>query len=333
MPIDYTELAQEFAQHPATENQNYYEVYSISLKTGLQLSLPECQSREKFDIELQVGPPSLFSEAIHGVVLKESKYANYFYAHLHDGSSYVRWSHLGEFLVSADGRRIMCRWIGKIPSESFQVYLLGQALSFALVKKGFEPLHATAVEMNGEAVVFLGTSGLGKSSLAGYLIQAGHRLITDDMLMLRKNGAEFQACPGPARIKLFPSMAKRFLGILTTGVPMNRKAEKLILPLNSDQRCPSSIPLKAIYTLFFAHVGGEGQPVKIEPMSSREGFVHLVSHTFNYLIVDKDRLHRQFTETAAVAAAVPVKKLIYSRRFSCLTAVRQAILDDLSQTK
>src|SRR5204863_102769 len=97
-------------------------------------------------------------------------------------------------------------------AESFQVYLLGQALSFALVKQGLEPLHATVVVVDGQGVAFLGDNGYGKSSLAACFLEGGYRLLTDDLLLLKASGGDVLAYPGPPRIKLFPEVARRFLG-------------------------------------------------------------------------------------------------------------------------
>ena len=93
------------------------------------------------------------------------------------------------------------------PTESFQVYLLGQALSFALLKLGFEPLHATAVVVDGRAVALLGESGSGKSTLAAAFVDAGFQMLTDDVLMVHECRGEAMAYPGPARLKLFPKVA------------------------------------------------------------------------------------------------------------------------------
>src|SRR5712691_6556991 len=84
---------------------------------------------------------------------------------LADGQTYVRRSDRFEFLISADGRAIAARALGHSPREAFHTYLLGQALSFALIKQGFDPLHATTIAIDGAAVAFLGDSGYGKSSL------------------------------------------------------------------------------------------------------------------------------------------------------------------------
>ena len=48
-------------------------------------------------------------------------------------------------LVSADGRAVAARHLCGASHEAFHTYLLGQALSFALINQGFDPLHATTV--------------------------------------------------------------------------------------------------------------------------------------------------------------------------------------------
>jgi len=88
-----------------------------------------------------------------------------------------------------------------------------------LLKQGIEPLHCTAVVVNGGAVGFLGDCGYGKSSLAAAFLQAGYPLLTDDLLVLKEEGRHFLAYPSFPRIKLFPEMAEAFLGDRVAATP------------------------------------------------------------------------------------------------------------------
>lgn len=59
-----------------------------------------------------------------------------------------------------------------------------------------EQVHATTVEMSGVAVLLRGRSGAGKSDLALRLIDAGARLVADDLTVLaRRGGALWAAAP------------------------------------------------------------------------------------------------------------------------------------------
>jgi HPr kinase/phosphorylase len=59
-------------------------------------------------------------------------------------------------------------------------------------------VHATAVALDGEAVLLRGPPGAGKSDLALRLIDAGGRLVADDQVELRRVGKRVQARAPPA---------------------------------------------------------------------------------------------------------------------------------------
>jgi len=306
-----------------------YSVYGISLRSQFSLALPAPGNASLQDIELREGSRALFEEAARGATLKPSPTAWYRHAHLPGGSTYLRWEGVAEFLVSPDGLHLTCGWLGENSHESFQVYLLGQALSFALVKSGFEPLHSTCVVINGSAVAFLGSSGFGKSSLAACFLGAGYPLLTDDLLLLQGTRKGYCGYPGPPRIKLFPRVARRFLGANLSGVPMNSGTQKLVLPLLENQTHRTTAPLKAIYVLNSPRKVSRQQRISITPLSPREAFLALLRNTFNRLLVDPERLHRQFEAMTRLVAKVPVATISYPRVLDSLPEVREAILSDM----
>jgi hypothetical protein len=308
-----------------------YGVYGVTLRSHIPLVLPDYPGAGLAEIELQLRKHNYFADAISGVPLQWSRYSTYQYAHLRSGVSYVRWDDVGEFLVSSDGRLITCCPARDSHHESFQVYLLGQALSFALVKCGFEPLHATCIVVEGQAVAFLGDSGFGKSSLAAYFLSAGDQLLTDDLLLLQERPDGFLAYPGPPRIKLLPDMARKYLGGVTGGVPMNSGTSKLVLPLDRKKVCESPKMLSAIYGLSPPEDILDTQAVEFQPLASRQAFLELSCNTFNYVILDGSRASRQIKETAHLVNAVPVKRLLHPRSLEALPSVRQAIIRDLRE--
>lgn len=338
-PIPTKQISFQEAE-PAEASSRKYYVYGITLRSEIPLALPTDGSGGLAQIELRTAPASCFSDARRGLIADPASDSWYQFGGLPDHSSYVRWEGVGEFLVSARGDQITARRFNEASPESFQVYLLGQALSFALVKCGFEPLHATTVVVNGEAVAFLGESGFGKSTLAACFLDAGYGILTDDLLVLKKKALKrdalkrdaciFMAYPGPPRIKLFPDVARRFLGNGSSGVAMNSETRKLVLPLGAARLSPAPVPLKALYSLAAPRPGSRKQPVRISVLSPRESFMALVKNTFNSRIVHSARLERQFRQTAQVVSAMPVRTLSYPRVLSQLPVVRDAILAELN---
>lgn len=72
-------------------------------------------------------------------------------------------------------------------------------------------LHATAVEVSGSAILIRGTSGSGKSDLALRLIDRGATLISDDIVIVTRQG-ESLLLNSPT--KLAGKLEVRSLGIL-----------------------------------------------------------------------------------------------------------------------
>ncbi len=233
---------------------------------------------------------------------------------------------MGEFLVSQDGRDIACAPAPGAHEESFQVYLLGQAFSFALVKAGCEPLHATVVERNGEAIALVGESGQGKSTLAASFLATGLRLLTDDLMLLSPGEPPLLAYPGPPRIKLLPDAAERIIGPEASKVPMNPETDKHVFPVPASSQCRDPARLRGIYVL--EHGEPSRQEIRIEPLAGREAFMALVGHTFNRYLSDPERLRRQLVEMTRVLNAVPVKRIVYPPVFERLEDVRDALLRD-----
>lgn len=53
-----------------------------------------------------------------------------------------------------------------------------------------EVLHAVCMNIFGVGIILRGTSGIGKSEVALALIERGHRLVSDDIVLVKKIGAE-----------------------------------------------------------------------------------------------------------------------------------------------
>jgi len=309
----------------------WYDIYGISLCSEIQLAFPDSKAMQSADVSLLIAAPEFFLEATCGVTVNPSPTGWYKYARLDNGQSYLRWDGLFEFLIDTDGRRIWCGWFGAASLESLQVYLLGHALSFALVKQGYEPLHATSVVIDGNAIAFLGSSGFGKSSLAAAFLAEGHRLLTDDMLLLRRVDGGYEGQAGPGRIKLFPKMARRFLAGTASAVPMNNETEKLVVPLSADHRHSGSAPMRVLYVLSPPREVQRKQHIQLIPLTTREAFIALVRCTFNSLITGSERLERQYSESLQVASQVPARRISHPRVLSMLPEVRKTILSDLAE--
>lgn len=305
-------------------------LYGLRLRSALPL--PGARSRVRSggdgDVDIVVGRAVEFA-AVRGDLDPPVDAARWFeHRRLDDGRRYVRWAGLFEFVIAADGGRISARRVAHAPGtgRAFETYLLGQVLSFALIARGLEPLHATAVVVGDGAVGFLGDCGQGKSTLAAAFVRAGHALLTDDVLVLRDDAGGFRAAAGPPRVKLFPEPARRILGPHARGTPMNGRGGKLVFPLGARAACGDA-PVRALYVL---RPERRARAITIRRLPPRHAFVALTRNTFNACVLDRARLARQFHLATRIALRVPVKTLAYPRGLDRLGGVRAAVEADLA---
>lgn len=311
-----------------------YRLYGLTLCSPLVLPCPRVDRHDQADVRLSPGTAARFARALAEVTTAHDPGAWFFCNRLTDGSRYLRWAGLFEFLVLPDGRRIRYRRLEQATPESFNVYLLGHVLSFSLLALGIEPLHGTATVVDGNAVVFLGGCGCGKSTLAAALLARGFPVLTDDLVALAARDTVWAVHPGMPRLKLFPSVARRLLRTAVNAPRMNNGTSKLVLPLGTGQAGREIVPLKAMYVLSqpTKRMNSETSHVRIEPLSERDAFLEVIGAAFNLVVLERERFANQFTFATRLTASVPVRRLMYPRRLSALPAVCDALVADLAAT-
>ena len=249
---------------------------------------------------------------------------------LPDGTTYLRWSGLFEFLIAPDGRTIRYHRLKGASRESFTVYLLGQVLSFVLLAFHIESLHGSIVIVDGQAIAFVGDCGEGKSTLAAAFVARGYPMLTDDLIVAEERERRWVVHPGIPRVKLFPSVARRVLPKQRGSAPMHNQTAKLVLPLAPSQAADRIVPLKAIYVLSRPGRGAARLAPRVEPLAGITAFREITRAAFNLVIVERPRLASHFRFATRLAARVPVRRLTYARHLATLPDVCDAVLADLS---
>lgn len=130
-----------------------------------------------------------------------------------------------------------------------RIYLLGSAMGAIFHQRGLLPLHANAIEIDGQAVAFVGPSGAGKSTLAAHFHRLGRRVLCDDVCVVSFDAAGIpMAWPGVPRIKLWSDALKAF-GRDDHGLqPVGGGLDKYSLPMPGELP-HAPLPLARIYML------------------------------------------------------------------------------------
>jgi len=251
------------------------------------------------------------------------------WAQASDGRLYLARPGYFEFAITADGRYISVLALADGHIAELQTILFGPVISFALLKRGIEQTHSTAIVVDGAAAAFIGESTFGKSTLAASFLAAGHKVLTDDLLLAQRVGESMWAQPGLPRLKLFPEAAKQVLARPVEAATRSVLSPKLLLPLSEREFQPTPVRLKAVYAL--SDPDEDHAAISIEPLSKRDAFLRILESNYNTVLSDTERGVGPFKLAADIASTVPVASLSYSRNFSILSRVRDAVLSDLTR--
>ncbi len=115
---------------------------------------------------------------------------------------------IGKLVVLANEHHVAV--LGSPYQTTKTVYLIGDFL-----EDQFSPrvsVHGSFVDVYGVGILFVGKSGIGKSEVALDLVERGHRLVADDLIILTKKGENILIGSGTRLAKHF--MEIRGLGII-----------------------------------------------------------------------------------------------------------------------
>jgi hypothetical protein len=170
----------------------------------------------------------------------------------------------------------------------------------AFLHRGDTPLHAAAVEVNGDAVLLAGPSRFGKTTLAAGFHGAGFRILAEDLCCLRA-GPDAAVVPGPAMLRLRRDVADALR--LPAVERVGEDEDRIHLALGGEARGDCApVPIRGIVLLRESTNG-----LSLERVPAAEAIPELWTLSFR-LPTEADRA-RCFKDVAGLADAVPVWNL------------------------
>ena len=94
-----------------------------------------------------------------------------------------------------------------VTDQDIRTFLLGSIFGTVLIQRDYLVLHGSALAKDDKAILFLGDSGQGKSTIAYSLLEQGWKLLADDLIAIDQNNF---VLPGMPRIKLWNETLAEF---------------------------------------------------------------------------------------------------------------------------
>lgn len=219
-------------------------------------------------------------------------------------------------------------WIAPAPNADLRVIQLcisGSVMAILLYQRGYQSLHAGAVNISGQAVAFLGESGQGKSSMTVTMLSRGHQLVADDIVPIDLK---------PNRINTIPGYPQTKIGLEVAQV-LGFKAESLIFlhpklgkyAYRQEQNFSvHPLPLHSIYVL------DEGSTIKIERLSAQTSVVELIRHSYGSRVLQAavaPGFH--LLQSTEIFKRVPIYRLQRPRLLSLLPEIAQLVENNVNK--
>jgi hypothetical protein len=193
----------------------------------------------------------------------------------------------------------------------------GYPAMLLFLARGDLPIHASAVEVAGDALMFAAPGQHGKTTLATAFHAAGHRLLCDDISCCRV-GEPPTVIPGPAVTRIRRDAYER-LEIPEVHVTLD-EPERVHLAIDDGRRGDGdAVPLRGIVLL------RASEDLGFERVPAERALPDLWTLIFK-LPRDEERA-RCFQATAALASSVPIWNLHRPLVFDSLPHVVDRIID------
>ena len=154
---------------------------------------------------------------------------------------------IARFLLTA-GRDIAFTAESGTSGHDVAIFIVGTVFGILLHQRDHIVLHASAIRVNGKAVLFCGASGAGKSTIAAALGRRGYDFVSDDVCAITLDAAGVPVVqPDGRQLKLWAETIGQLELAGSRGQPVRNKLEKFYV--EPGQAFAQALPMGAVYAL------------------------------------------------------------------------------------
>jgi hypothetical protein len=190
-------------------------------------------------------------------------------------------------------------------SDLTSVLLVGATMATKLLVDGHLVLHASAVVIDEQVMAFVGSSNMGKSTLAALGFRQGFEVISDDVLRVdfsERNGVAVWPGAGEVRLR---EKARHLAAPRTPnpGVASSRQTADGRTAMRTASTRTSPLPLGSVVVPLPERGGSSVRVTRLDAFSALR---RLMSFPRVLGLVDSSIAGRQFTQLAEMCDRVPV---------------------------
>lgn len=287
---------------PVIDAAPVYHLYGLRVRSEIRLPAPiAADDHAACDLHLCWGerrpladelPPG---ELLAQLILEDGRG----YTLVADGAGYIlSFCRTAECRIDPDLRGVRIHLAPDVATGIAGLLVVGNVMAAILTLAGEAILHASTVALDGAALAFLGSSGMGKSSLAGQLCANGAIFVTDDLLRLQADGAGWRCYGGAGQLRLRPDAAARchFPADLLEATP----DERVAVNLAPDPTMPR------LAAIVIPHPSPRCAALTLERLAPTTALLRLMAYPRMQDLARKVQRQRRLDTLGRIAAGVPV---------------------------
>jgi hypothetical protein len=181
--------------------------------------------------------------------------------------------HAGRILIE-DGRRVVFDAFAGADADRIRVEFIGTTQSMLWYQRGYLPLHASALLVDGRAIAIGARSHSGKSVIAAALNKLGCPLIADDMMVADCSGNVPVVLPGYQKLRLWKDACEQF-GLVGNAIANAHFISGKFVLATTEASPETPVPLTDIFILS----GDRQDAFSAQPLSPVQGLQYLLAAT------------------------------------------------------
>lgn len=316
-----------------------YRIYGLQIESSREIKLLSEQKNEKTDMQVywttnaeETPDAKLQWKPVLSKELEQKRNVFLWRAETEEGTyTKLRFNTripYIDFLLDASKKRLWIIYAKDKSETDLDSYFVGPVMGCMLRLRGTVCLHASVVNIDEKAVLFLGKKSSGKSTTAAAFHKLGYKVLADDIAVITSNGNSFYVEPGYPKIRLRPNPVAALLDESTTKSlkKVYSHLSSRYLPLEEKESFSAEpLPLGAIYILGTINQG-DTTPF-VEPIKSQEKIIRLAENTFASYVVNEELRKKEFAYLFQLAKKIPLSRLMYGHDLITLPLQCQAVIE------
>ncbi len=298
--------------------KHYYKAFGINIASELPFKeLEQGKANSQVKISFAQVPGMLENPQSKGVRFEAKQ-----------GLFLLKIDNVANYLVK-DGKEIFIeKNNSSVADNEIRLFLLGPVMGALLIQRGLLPIHGSAIENAGSAIVFSGIPGAGKSTLAAAYLNTGNCVISDDISVINLNANNVPMIyPGFPQMKLWADAIRYFGSDQQSKRILREGIQKFGIPVNNGYY-NQPLPVKKIYIL-----GTHNQPNFIlNPLKGIDKFNTLKNNTYRWqFLKGLGKTKEHFSLLSKLAEYVDVARIMRPIDSFKIKELMELIDNDLKQ--